>query len=1213
MALRVSIGKKNKNAAGPGGLTLPGLAVSSSTNNNSNIDTNNIIDIDYNESPTVSLSDLFANIEMVPLRAKKSKTRTKTSSSSNNSGDNKNQGTNSDTSTGGEQETKPVDPDPSTGGGQVETPPVDPELPDDKKDPTKDEKVDKNSKPGSEEDKKNKKETLAEDLNSSNASTKQDAIEALLLARQRGQDKQLYGDDFNPDDPNYSNETLGKQLREAIKAQYPPIKEPVMDPTTGKQKVDENGNPVFETKDGITEENLDLVVKRRLEELIDPAKIEDAAGEKGALKGIVGENGLITEENLNKTEDSGYKIFNHTDFDSYSVPYVNEFGETIFVKVNGDTKDEINKLLEELANNPSKEREQEIKDKIKKLQKKFEKKAEQIYASGVDEYMKDYEDYNKDTLTAWDPRLARADSFFFSNGEGDGKSGKPKDDQAAIIVPMSTITAAASFKNLVFDQPRAFASKFQEKAMEMGWITPESLGADMDMVGGKYIAPDTDSYETTDNASSNVAQQGMSTHLPYHPGAIPIAFNTGKYYSEPGYYGTAALMNYYALTTLIGGLDGIQMKGIDGYKVKENYMYDVRDQRRFYGLTITDHTVTDSSGVPHKEQEALSVSCPSISNIIRWSNADKWGRTPYQYQDFVYSKWFGLIPNNRLLTLRRYHAPVADNIQFDGMEKPHGAENARGFTATGAFVPRCTVVTYIGDETGNKFSELLKFSSGIAWKDAESKIWDVTGDEGDDPQGKIDEMFEGGGFGNAECGALVGKVINLGSTLTAKTLSLTKFTGMMNGSINTGMSQGAFDNLSKANKDPYADDTFENRIIGPMNRINTVKRRDEKITFEQSFTIKCTYKARAIGGINPKAAMLDILANCMEMVSADALFWGGGHRFNIRPKLYPYHDGGMRDSFMKKLFDGKLFGSGGVIDSALSGLKSFATGGGKSIWENLTSAFSEFWGNAMGALGSVLGSITGSLFGENTGGALSNFFDGLSDNKAATEKGKTMMTNLGNNLNKMWKNKVMEKTAVPEIKGMASLLTGEPVGEWHLTVGNPLNPIMVVGNLICEKMDVTFSDELGPDDFPEEMEVSYSLQHGMPRDKSAIQSMFNRGMGKIYQLPDYIKGSSDFETKVDHYTGGRTAFRKPEWINGASFTNSQIAAQYGSVKRFQGYAIDSGSVPNNHGNPNTTLITKFSPILNGQADIIGSTQSPEFKIVTMPIIRALQATRKYNS
>jgi hypothetical protein len=34
----------------------------------------------------------------------------------------------------------------------------------------------------------------------------------------------------------------------------------------------------------------------------------------------------------------------------------------------------------------------------------------------------------------------------------------------------------------------------------------------------------------------------------------------------------------------------------------------------------------------------------------------------------------------------------------------------------------------------------------------------------------------------------------------------------------------------------------------------------------------------------------------------------------------------------------------------------------------------------------------------------------------------------------------------------------------------------------------------------------------MARDKAAIQSMFNRGMGKSYELPDYIKSSSQFET-----------------------------------------------------------------------------------------------------
>jgi len=58
------------------------------------------------------------------------------------------------------------------------------------------------------------------------------------------------------------------------------------------------------------------------------------------------------------------------------------------------------------------------------------------------------------------------------------------------------------------------------------------------------------------------------------------------------------------------------------------------------------------------------------------------------------------------------------------------------------------------------------------------------------------------------------------------------------------------------------------------------------------------------------------------------------------------------------------------------------------------------------------------------------------------------------NLNNMWRNKVLAASVAPTIRNMHSLLTGDPVGEWHLTVGNPLNPIMIVGNLICEKMQV---------------------------------------------------------------------------------------------------------------------------------------------------------------
>ena len=923
--------------------------------------------------------------------------------------------------------------------------------------------------------------------------------------------------------------------------------------------------------------------------------------------------------------------------------FVNEFGDTVYMKITDEKLlDDINKVQEELEK--AQEKAKEIQDKIdklsskepltkeeqetlEKLQKELEKtdvgklqaqvnelknkalkNAQELYASGQDDLMQEYNSEQLEQLSAWDPRLSRADAFYMS----EGTSVMP------IIVPMSSITAASAIDGLVFKQHRLFASTLQQKYEENNLLNGHNKGADTDVVG-PYIAPNTDTVETTTDAVTS--ETSVGDHQTYHPGAIPIAFNTTKYYQEPGYYGVASLMNCYSITKLIGGLDTPEMVENTGVRVRENFMYDVRDQRRFYGLSVGKRILTNGDETSQAEaakaqqqaeqefQNVLEVSNPTLRNIIHWSNQDLWGRTPYSYQDFVFSKWYGLIPNNRLLTLRRYHAPVSDNIQFDGMAIPDGETT---YETTSAFSPRCTVVTYIGEDTGNKFSELLKFSSGLGWKDAESKIWNVDGEEGDDPQGKIDQMFEGGGYGAADCGGLVGKFLGLGNTFTSKFLSFTKMTGLMTGSINVGLSQGAFDNLSKANKDPYADDTFENRIQGPINRIQTVKRRTEGITFEQSFNVKCTYVAKSIGGINPKAAMLDILANCMEMVSADAVFWGGGHRFNIQPKLYPYHDGGFRDSFMKKLFDGKIFGNGGAIDAVLSGIKKLGSGGTGDFWSNITSSLETLWGNLSGAVGSIVGSLTGSLFGEGTGNALSTFFSGLSNNEKAKADGAKFMGNLGKNLNKMWKNKVMEQTAVPSIKGMASLLIGEPVGEWHLTVGNPLNPIMVVGNLICEKMDVSFSDELGPDDFPEEMTVTYTLQHGMPRDKSAIQSMFNRGMGKIYDLPDYIKSSSDFETMVDHYTGGRVSSRTPEWLNTASFTNKQIKQQYGSVKRYQGYAIDEGHVPSNHGNPNTSLITKFTPLPYGEADIIGNAG----KIGANPnisIIKGLQVTRKYSS
>jgi hypothetical protein len=84
----------------------------------------------------------------------------------------------------------------------------------------------------------------------------------------------------------------------------------------------------------------------------------------------------------------------------------------------------------------------------------------------------------------------------------------------------------------------------------------------------------------------------------------------------------------------------------------------------------------------------------------------------------------------------------------------------------------------------------------------------------------------------------------------------------------------------------------------------------------------------------------------------------------------------------------------------------------------------------------------------------------------------------------------------------AALLSGEPTGYWHVTVGNPLDPIAMIGNLSITKTSVQFNDVLGYDDFPTEIKFTVELEHSMPRDNAGIENMFNGAKGRFYAFTD---------------------------------------------------------------------------------------------------------------
>lgn len=666
-----------------------------------------------------------------------------------------------------------------------------------------------------------------------------------------------------------------------------------------------------------------------------------------------------------------------------------------------------------------------------------------------------------------------------------------------------------------------------------------------------------------------------------HPGHVSPA--SKKQYEalskNADVYGTLSLINPYTVTRLYHGLDNLKLQ--DGtVSAGTNRMLDIRDQKRFYDIK----TNKDSNDV-------LSVSNPTTSNIIQLMNNDKWGRTPYSYQDFVFCKYFGRIPNNRMITLRKYAAPTYDNLCWELM----GADVNDKLESK--FAPVATCVTYFGGDTGNNLNDIFKIKSGLNWGKVKANIWDVNGDAGDVGKGQsVEGTLEAaiGNFGDKNAG-IFGDVFPTIGKISSKTLSLAKFFGIAKSPYAFDENAANAYQLSQGLHDPNTNGPYANRIQGPLNRIDEVYKREVGIKFENSITLKFAYKAHPIGGINTKAVMLDIMSNLLTMCSATAVFWGGGHRFMITPREYPWTST-ISAGLLKDMYNGKFFGSDGAIRKVMDGFINAggSTGGGGWNWDNALKALGNLGmgvlGVLSGAVNTLLGSLSGQLANEmqtQANNLLQKMGGAIGGSQSSFSEGKKIFTNIMSNSQAVWRSNALKQSILPSVQGMRSILIGTPVGNWHLTIGNPLNPIAVIGNLICEDVTFNLGQELGPDDFPDELEATITLQHGMARDMDAIESMFNRGAGRIYQAPDYARMfagqvSSDLETKVDGVTGG-TSSRVPAAFTRVDPGYKGNPGPYGSVN------MAPSTTPSNQGSTSENIVTPINNVDVVNLDYTGAT------------------------
>ena len=407
---------------------------------------------------------------------------------------------------------------------------------------------------------------------------------------------------------------------------------------------------------------------------------------------------------------------------------------------------------------------------------------------------------------------------------------------------------------------------------------------------------------------------------------------------------------------------------------------------------------TTADGKKYNAVDQLSLDNPTASKIIEKTSNPKNKGYRYDYSDFALTKYYGKISNNMMITLRRFAFPAPDDIISP--KSPEGDDIGQGDIAR--------AITWMGGPTGNEIADILKFSHGFNWKEAEAAVQTLNSQQAG-RSGEIGQLINGNRFLSAAAGAANG--------------------------------ENAYDSAvrnANAGYDAFSE-TYPNHVFGPLNVIKNVLVREQGLTFENEFTIKFEYELRDLGGANPKILILDQLSNLLALTYNNAPFWGGDVRY---------------------------IGDGSIA-KPLGNLKHIKSGDYKSF---LKSVVADFTG---GGSGSVMDDLKGIMEGG----------------------GKAFKNMIGGSLMKLF-NSPQGGQAVN------SLLTGDPTGQWHLTVGNPLNPIMVIGNLACTNTEISFEGNIGPYDFPERLVATVTLKPGRPRDKSEIESMFNAGRGRFYLQPN---------------------------------------------------------------------------------------------------------------
>jgi hypothetical protein len=435
---------------------------------------------------------------------------------------------------------------------------------------------------------------------------------------------------------------------------------------------------------------------------------------------------------------------------------------------------------------------------------------------------------------------------------------------------------------------------------------------------------------------------------------------------------------------------------------------------------------------------------------------------PYHWKDFLYCKYYGTIPNNYMITLRRFPSPVLDNLSV-----PSAIKNSEAYIKNGAGRPVAQAVTWFGANTDNSLNSLLTFSTGMNWEPK--------------PQEEILRQMENTkGFTNDAPFKLLTDIAGVISPTGSEVIK-TAASVANSAAVALDPQNETVDAMRTFGIRDFAKDragVMGEYIWTSVDTINSTYVRGRGLTFDwKAINVTFEYELASLGEVNTKAAMLDILGNLLAIGTNYGTFLTPNFRYDSEfPSIgFPGGDTGLESFYRDPL--GWLLDNGNKIS-------------------DITSKRED----------PTQGTPTGEVVSNSSGAENQGQFQKVAADltKLITEKNITresinaLESKYGVNLSKLLKG-AFTQDFIASWQMPVSFLTGAPIGEWHLVIGNPCNPIAMIGNLICKDVKISFGEQLGPDDFPTSIKAVFTLDHARHRERGEIESIFNRGDGRFYQ------------------------------------------------------------------------------------------------------------------